>query len=60
RVIALEPQNAGAHLNLGYLLRETGSRKEGNDEIELAVEIDPTLTGSSPSPTPGPESPLGP
>jgi Tfp pilus assembly protein PilF len=60
QVIALEPQNADAHLNLGFLLRETGRRKEGNDEIELAVEIDPGLTGSSPSPTPEPASPLGP
>lgn len=44
RVIAVNPENAGAHLNLGFLYLETGQEKKGNKEIQLAIEIDPSIS----------------
>lgn len=44
QVVAIDPGNASAHLNLGFLLRDDlGRAAEGRAELDLAVEIDPSL-----------------
>jgi tetratricopeptide (TPR) repeat protein len=55
--IAVTPTNAGAHLNLGFLLIDEGMKAEGQAELQKAVKLDPSLTsrvppGLLPSPTP--------
>ena len=56
--IALDPANASAHLNLGFLLISLGNTDEGNAELQKAVELDPTLAARvappQPSPSPSP------
>jgi Flp pilus assembly protein TadD len=47
-VTALQPDNAAAHLNLGFLLLDTGERKEGKAELDQAVALDPTLASRIP------------
>jgi tetratricopeptide (TPR) repeat protein len=49
-VIELDQKNAGAHLNLGLLLRQLGQTKEAARELEIAVQLDPTLASRIPSP----------
>jgi Flp pilus assembly protein TadD len=41
RAIALRPGDAGAHLNLGLLLREEGRQDEGDAEVATALELNP-------------------
>jgi tetratricopeptide (TPR) repeat protein len=51
-VIAVDETDARAHLNLGFLLIDAGERKEGQRELDRAVELDPSLesriTGGEP------------
>jgi tetratricopeptide (TPR) repeat protein len=47
KVLAIEPENAAAHLNLGFALKELDEKKHGNDEIARAIELDPSLAGRS-------------
>jgi Tfp pilus assembly protein PilF len=57
RVIAIEPANAGAHLNLGLLLRSLGQTEEGDAEVEVARQLDPSLGPSSDASLPPPDAP---
>ncbi|MEX2274631.1 MAG: tetratricopeptide repeat protein [Actinomycetota bacterium] len=43
RVIELKPDYAPAHLNLGFALRDLGEKKAGNEQIAVAIELDPNL-----------------
>jgi Flp pilus assembly protein TadD len=43
RVTTLAPENAGAHLNLGLLLQQLGRGAEADQELNLAVQLDPSL-----------------
>jgi tetratricopeptide (TPR) repeat protein len=64
RIIAQNPGDARAHLNLGYTLRSVGQEPDGVAEIRRAADLDPTLRSHveglsqtqlpapSPSPTP--------
>jgi tetratricopeptide (TPR) repeat protein len=60
KVIAIDPNWAGAHLNLGFVLISTGQSAEGRSELDRAVAIDPTLAPrvkvapSAPAPSPSP------
>lgn len=47
-VIAVHADDARAHLNLGFLLFGSGERQEGQDELALAVELDPSLAARIP------------
>jgi tetratricopeptide (TPR) repeat protein len=55
RVVAIAPENAAAHHNLGLLLIREGDRKEGREELELALQLDPSLL-ESPEPQASPET----
>lgn len=46
RVIAINPNNAAGHLNLGFLLKSMGQEDEGQTEIDKAVQLDPSLGGN--------------
>ena len=48
QVISLEPKDAVAYLNLGFLLRSQGSVVEGNAELHTAVSLDPSLANRIP------------
>jgi Flp pilus assembly protein TadD len=48
RVIAAAPENAGAHLNLGFALRSMGRDEEAEAELRRAVELDPRLASRIP------------
>jgi tetratricopeptide (TPR) repeat protein len=55
RDIAVEPNNAAAHYNLGILLRLSGKVAEGEAEIAKGMQLDPTLPAPpklTPTPTP--------
>ena len=55
RTIAVQPNNAGAHLNLGFLLIQEGNKAEGQAELQRAVKLDASLASRvPPSPTPSP------
>ena len=41
--MAVETDNAGAHLNLGFALRELGRDKQAQEAFDRAVELDPAL-----------------
>lgn len=58
KVIALNASYAPAYLNLGLLLVELGKQAEGEAMLARAVQLDPSLKTSSPSPAPppGPQS----
>jgi tetratricopeptide (TPR) repeat protein len=59
-VIGLNPKDAGAHLNLGFLLRSENRIAEGNAELNTAVSLDPTITSRIPPgtlATPNPATP---
>ena len=43
QVISLDPGNAGAHLNLGFLYQDLGQNDDAQREFQAAVAIDPTL-----------------
>ena len=47
-VIAIDGTDARAHLNLGFLLIASGERKEGQRELDRAVELDPSLASRIP------------
>jgi len=51
-VLTLQPDNASAHLNLGFLLIEQGDDEEGQQELEEAVELDPSLASRIPEEEP--------
>lgn len=55
--ISVDPKNAAAHLNLGFLLIQEGSKAEGTLELESAVKLDPQLASRLPpaSPTASPK-----
>jgi tetratricopeptide (TPR) repeat protein len=60
RVIELKPDDAGAHLNLGFLLISLGRSDEGNAELDKAIDLDASLEGrrqSQSSPDPGAQEP---
>ena len=48
-VIAVNDGDAGAHLNLGFLLIDSGERKQGRQELARAVELDPSLEARIPA-----------
>ena len=48
QVIGLEPKDAVAYLNLGFLLRSQGSVVEGNNDLHTAVVLDPSLASRIP------------
>jgi tetratricopeptide (TPR) repeat protein len=55
--IAVTPNNAWAHLNLGFLLIQEGIKAEGVAELQKALKLDPSLVtrvppSLLPSPTP--------
>ena len=39
----MEPENAGAYLNLGLLLRTAGRQGEGDTQLTKAIQLDPTV-----------------
>lgn len=47
--ITLAPKDAGAHLNLGFLLESLGQKAEGISELRLAIGIDPKLGSRVPA-----------
>lgn len=47
RAIELDPNNPTAHLYYGNLLQYTGNTKEGLQEVEKAVELDPLAFGTN-------------
>lgn len=47
--ITIDPRDAGAHLNLGFLLEAQGQRQQGISELDLAIGIDPTLKSRVPA-----------
>ena len=58
RDIAVEPNNAAAHYNLGILLRIQGKTAEGDAEIARAMQLDPQLPQPPAlTPTPKPATP---
>jgi tetratricopeptide (TPR) repeat protein len=60
QVISLQPRDAAAHLNLGFLLRSENRIAEGNAELTTAVSLDPTLASRIPAgtlATPAPATP---
>jgi tetratricopeptide (TPR) repeat protein len=54
RVVALAPENAAAHYNLGLLLIQMGEGRDGREEVELALRLDPSLVDVSPAPQASP------
>jgi tetratricopeptide (TPR) repeat protein len=48
RALAVEPRNAAAHLNLGFLLQSQGQHAAGSSEIAKAVALDPSLASRVP------------
>ena len=59
-VIAIDDTDARAHLNLGFLLIASGERKEGQRELDRAVELDPSLASRIPGGEPVSGEPTGP
>jgi tetratricopeptide (TPR) repeat protein len=47
-VIEINADDARAHLNLGFLLIQSGERTQGEDELAVAVELDPSLASRIP------------
>jgi tetratricopeptide (TPR) repeat protein len=47
-VLTLQPENASAHLNLGFLLIEQDEERDGQAELDQAVELDPSLASRIP------------
>ncbi len=52
RVIAVEPNNAAAHFNLGLVLRLLGQTAEAQTELTKAQQLDAKLVAPSPSASP--------
>jgi len=60
--IRIRPEHAPAHLNLGFALIGAGDVEAGQEELDRAVELDPTLASRIPEGTlasPEPESDRG-
>jgi hypothetical protein len=59
RVIAIQPKDAEAHLNLGFALHALGKVAQGNAEIAEAVRLDRALSSRAPNSrtTPEPRAP---
>jgi Tfp pilus assembly protein PilF len=53
RVIALQPNDADAHLNLGFALQALGQPSAGALQLAKAVQLDPSLASRIPSTTGG-------
>ena len=49
QAIAVQPDDAIAHLNLGFLLRSEGRNTEGNAELLKATQLDPKLASRIPA-----------
>ncbi len=47
--IAAEPNDADAHLNLGFVLETLGQQLAGEEQIALAVKLDPSLNSRVPT-----------
>jgi tetratricopeptide (TPR) repeat protein len=43
RLLELNQEDANVHFNLGLLLRQIGRAEEGNAQIEMALQLDPSL-----------------
>jgi tetratricopeptide (TPR) repeat protein len=61
-VISVQPKDAAAHLNLGFLLRSEKRIPEGNVELNTAVSLDPSIASRIPpgtlaTPTPATPKP---
>jgi tetratricopeptide (TPR) repeat protein len=62
-VLKIAPDNANAHLNYGFALIEAHQKAKGQDQLTIAVQLDPTLAdrvnavNPSPNPKPNKESP---
>jgi tetratricopeptide (TPR) repeat protein len=55
KAIAVQPRNAAAHLNLGYVYRDAGKADAAKAEFDTAVKLDPAMsTRLPPSPRPAP------
>lgn len=48
QVITVDPKNAAAHLNLGFLLASEGRQSEATSEFSQAVTLDPQLASRIP------------
>ena len=62
QVIGLEPKDATAYLNLGFLLRSQGDVTEGDTDLQTAVLLEPSLAdrippGTLATPKPAASSP---
>lgn len=57
RVIAQNPNDAAAHLNLGFVLVSLGRVEEAQSEFVRAVELDPRLADRVPAPPQADSSP---
>jgi Tfp pilus assembly protein PilF len=49
KVIDIQPDNADAHLNLGFLLETLGQRQDGAEHLVRAIQLDPSLASRVPS-----------
>lgn len=57
QVVALQPDHAEAHFNLGLALRSIGEEAEAQEEIDRAIELNPSLGARVPvTATEGPKS----
>ena len=52
RVIAIDPNYAAAHFNLGLILRVLGQNAEAQTELATAQRLDPKLVAPNPTATP--------
>lgn len=55
-VIEVDASYAAGHLNLGFLLIDAGQRREGKAELDIAVQLDPSLASRIPEQLPEDES----
>lgn len=49
RVLAIDPKNAAAHLNLGYVLITLGKKAAGDAQIRKAATLDPAYDNRLPA-----------
>jgi Tfp pilus assembly protein PilF len=47
KAVTADEKDARSHFNLGLLLRKTGKQAEGNSQIQIAVQLDPSLAASA-------------
>lgn len=59
-VISVQPKDAAAHLNLGFLLRSEKRIAEGNTELNTTVSLDPSIASRIPPGTLGTPVPATP